>query len=61
MAIFSDEQCQLGLRRVNFDLDALCDVSAAAGGPEWSLITAVEKIEGAFANAFVIKRKNGTE
>lgn len=61
MAVSSDEQCQLDLRRVNFDLDALCDVSAAAAGPERSLVTAVEKIEGEFAKAFVIKRKNGTE
>ncbi|KFZ14671.1 hypothetical protein V502_05960 [Pseudogymnoascus sp. VKM F-4520 (FW-2644)] len=55
-----DEQRQLELRYVKFDVDALCDVSAAAG-PEPSPVTAVEKMEGGFAKAFLIKRKNGTE
>ncbi|OBT41089.1 hypothetical protein VE00_09345 [Pseudogymnoascus sp. WSF 3629] len=55
-----DEQRQLELRHVKFDLDALCDASAAAG-PEPSPITAVEKMEGGFSKAFLMKRKNGTE
>ncbi|KFZ10768.1 hypothetical protein V501_05040 [Pseudogymnoascus sp. VKM F-4519 (FW-2642)] len=55
-----DEQRQLELRHVKFDLDALCDVSAAAG-PEPSPITAVEKMEGGFSKAFLMKRENGTE
>ncbi|KFY81622.1 hypothetical protein V500_11237 [Pseudogymnoascus sp. VKM F-4518 (FW-2643)] len=55
-----DEQRQLELRYVKFDVDALCDVSAAAG-PEPSPVTAIEKMEGGFAKAFLIKRKNGTE
>lgn len=45
---------------MKFDLDALCDVSAAAG-PEPSPITAVEKMEGGFSKAFLMKRENGTE
>lgn len=45
---------------MKFDVDALCDVSAAAG-PEPSPVTAVEKMEGGFAKAFLMKRKNGTE
>lgn len=45
---------------MKFDLDALCDASAAAG-PEPSPITAVEKMEGGFSKAFLMKRKNGTE
>ena len=45
---------------MKFDVDALCDVSAAAG-PEPSPVTAIEKMEGGFAKAFLMKRKNGTE
>ncbi|KFX96260.1 hypothetical protein V490_03455 [Pseudogymnoascus sp. VKM F-3557] len=55
-----DEKRQFDLRHVRFDLDALCAVSAAAG-PEPSPITAVEKMEGGFSKALVMKRKNGTE
>ncbi|OBT60770.1 hypothetical protein VE03_09755 [Pseudogymnoascus sp. 23342-1-I1] len=55
-----DEQRQLELRYVKFDVDALCDVSAAAG-PESSPVTAIEKMEGGFSKAFLMKRKNGTE
>lgn len=55
-----DEQRQLERRYVKFDVDALCDVSAAAG-PDPSLITAIEKMEGGFSKAFLMKWKNGTE
>lgn len=45
---------------MKFDLDALCEVSAAAG-PEPSPVTAIEKMEGGFFKAFLMKRGNGTE
>ncbi|KAE8352037.1 phosphotransferase enzyme family protein [Aspergillus coremiiformis] len=53
-----NEQWQLGRRYIKFDLDALCDVAAAAGG-DLSRITTVEKLEGGFSKALLMKKENG--
>jgi hypothetical protein len=46
---------------VKFDLDALCAVAAAAGGGETSPITTIEKMEGGFSKALLMKNANGKE
>lgn len=55
-----DEEFQLGRRYVQFDLDALCKTAAAAGG-DTSQIIAIEKMEGGFSKAFLMRKANGTE
>ncbi|PYI02010.1 phosphotransferase enzyme family protein [Aspergillus sclerotiicarbonarius CBS 121057] len=55
-----DEQRQLGRRYVKFDLDALCNVAAAVGDDS-SPIASIEKMEGGFSKALLMKKENGIE
>lgn len=55
-----DEEHQLSRRYVRFDVDALCNTVSAAGGVS-SQVTAIEKMEGGFSKAFLMKRADGTE
>ena len=55
-----DEEHQFSRRYIRFDLDALCN-SAAAVGRGSSRVTAVEKMEGGFSKAFLMKKADGTE
>ena len=55
-----DEEHQLRRRYVRFDLDALCSAAATAGETS-SPVTAIDKMEGGFNKALLIKRANGTE
>lgn len=55
-----DEEFQLARRYVRLDLDALCNVAATAGG-NISRIAAIEKMEGGFSKAFLMRKTNGTE
>ena len=55
-----NEQWQLDRRYIKFDVDALCDVAASAGG-DLSRITTVEKLEGGFSKALLMKKENGKE
>lgn len=41
-------------------MDALCQTAAAAGG-DTSQIIAIEKMEGGFSKAFLMRKANGTE
>lgn len=45
---------------MRFDLDALCNAAATAGGDP-SRVTAIEKMEGGFSKALLMKRADGTE
>ena len=45
---------------MKFDVDALCDIAAAAGG-HLSRITTIEKMEGGFSKALLMKKANGIE
>lgn len=54
-----DEGHQLSRRYVRFDLDALCNTAATAG--DSSRVIAIEKMEGGFSKAFLMKKANGTE
>jgi hypothetical protein len=42
---------------VKFDLDALCDIAAAVDGSP-SPITIIEKLEGGFSKALLMKKEN---
>lgn len=55
-----DEKLQFERRYVKFDLDRLCDIVASVGDSE-SPISAVEKLEGGFSKALLMRKKNGTE
>ncbi|KAJ6170948.1 Aminoglycoside phosphotransferase [Penicillium chermesinum] len=55
-----DEEYQFGRRYVQFDVDALCQTAAIAGG-DTSQIIAIEKMEGGFSKAFLMRKANGTE
>ncbi|KAK6810705.1 hypothetical protein RU639_013517 [Aspergillus parasiticus] len=55
-----NEQWQLDRRYIKFDVDALCDVAASAGG-DLSRIITVEKLEGGFSKALLMKKENGKE
>jgi hypothetical protein len=55
----ADEAHQFSRRYVRFDLDALCNTAATAGGH--SRVTAIENLEGGFSKAFLMRKANGTE
>ncbi|EER25340.1 hypothetical protein CPC735_019470 [Coccidioides posadasii C735 delta SOWgp] len=55
-----NERTQFERRYVKFNLAALCAVAATAGGEE-SPINAVEKMEGGFSKALLMKKENGME
>lgn len=55
-----DEERQFSRRYVRFDLDALCSTAALVGGDS-SRVTAIDKMEGGFSKAFLMKRANGTD
>lgn len=55
-----DEQRQLDRRYVKFNIDALCDVAAAADDDS-SRITTIEKMEGGFSKALLMRKENGKE
>ncbi|KAE8316763.1 phosphotransferase enzyme family protein [Aspergillus transmontanensis] len=55
-----DEQRQLDRRYLKFDLDTLCDVAASAGGDSSRIVT-IEKLEGGFSKALLMKKENGKE
>ncbi|CEJ62630.1 hypothetical protein PMG11_11125 [Penicillium brasilianum] len=55
-----DEEHQFSRRYVRFDLDALCSTAALVGGDS-SRVTAIDKMEGGFSKAFLMKRANGTD
>ncbi|PYH75683.1 phosphotransferase enzyme family protein [Aspergillus uvarum CBS 121591] len=53
-----DEETQLRRRYLKFDIDALCDLAAPAGG-NLSPIRTIEKIEGGFSKALLLTKENG--
>ncbi|KAB8279407.1 kinase-like domain-containing protein [Aspergillus minisclerotigenes] len=55
-----DEQRQLDRRYLKFDLDTLCDVAVSAGGDSSRIVT-IEKLEGGFSKALLMKKGNGKE
>ncbi|EFR05505.1 serine/threonine protein kinase [Nannizzia gypsea CBS 118893] len=55
-----NEKSQFDRRYVKFSLDALCDVAATAGG-QFSPVRAIEKMEGGFSKALLMKKENGME
>ncbi|GES59319.1 phosphotransferase enzyme family protein [Aspergillus terreus] len=55
-----DEDHQFSRRYRKFNLDALCDIAARAGGSTCR-ITAIEKLEGRFSKALLMKREDGSE
>ncbi|KAL4876960.1 hypothetical protein BJY04DRAFT_231251 [Aspergillus karnatakaensis] len=54
------EQYQYDRRYVKFDVDAPCNVAATAG-KALSPVTSIEKMEGGFSKAFLMKRDDGSE
>ncbi|KAL2830453.1 hypothetical protein BDW59DRAFT_158363 [Aspergillus cavernicola] len=55
------EQRQLHRRYVKLDIDALYEVACAAGDEVPSRITSIEKLEGGFSKALLMKKETGTE
>lgn len=55
-----NEKHQIERRYVKFNLDALCAVAARAGGDS-SPISAIEKMEGGFSKALLMRKANGAE
>jgi hypothetical protein len=47
-------------RYVRFDIDQLCAVAAAAGGTS-SPIKAIDKMEGGFSKALIMRKEDGSE
>lgn len=47
-------------RYVRFDIDQLCAVAAAAGGSS-SPIKAIDKMEGGFSKALIMRKEDGSE
>ncbi|KAI1949824.1 hypothetical protein LOZ57_002302 [Ophidiomyces ophidiicola] len=56
----ANEEYQLNRRYVRFNVDELCNTAAAVGGKP-SQVAAIEKIEGGFGKAFLMKKENGSE
>ncbi|KAL5334688.1 kinase-like domain-containing protein [Aspergillus crustosus] len=55
-----DEQRQISRRYRKFNLDSLCEIAATAGGST-SPIIAIEKLEGDFSKALLMKKEDGGE
>ncbi|PYI25557.1 hypothetical protein BP00DRAFT_461720 [Aspergillus indologenus CBS 114.80] len=55
-----DEETQLRRRYLKFNIDALCDIAAPAGGNR-SPIRTIEKFEGGFSKALLLTKENGDE
>lgn len=55
-----NEKLQLERRYVKFDLDRLCDIAGSVGDSK-SPISAVEKLEGGFSKAPLMRKEDGTE
>jgi hypothetical protein len=47
-------------RYVNFDLDQLCAIAAAAGGQHLP-VCAIDKMEGGFNKALILRKEDGSE
>jgi hypothetical protein len=47
-------------RYLKFDLDQLCAVASSAGGSK-SPIRTIEKMEGGFSKALLMRKEDGTE
>ncbi|KAJ6118731.1 hypothetical protein N7471_013351 [Penicillium samsonianum] len=56
----TNEEHQLSRRYVRFDVDELCNTTAAVGGNS-SQVTAIDKMEGGFSKVFLMKKENGSE
>ncbi|KAF1846161.1 uncharacterized protein K460DRAFT_313337 [Cucurbitaria berberidis CBS 394.84] len=48
-------------RYVNLDVDRLCAVAASTGGQEHSPVYAIEKMEGGFSKALLLRKEDGSE
>ncbi|KAF2875182.1 kinase-like domain-containing protein [Massariosphaeria phaeospora] len=55
-----DENHAFLRRYVKFDLDQLCAVAASAGGQN-SPVNAIEKMEGGFSKALLLRKEDGSE
>ncbi|PYH73234.1 uncharacterized protein BO88DRAFT_421641 [Aspergillus vadensis CBS 113365] len=55
-----NEEHQLAQRDVKFNVDALCSVAAALGDVP-SPVASVDKMEGGFSKALLIRKENGSE
>lgn len=55
-----DEEHQFSRRYVRFNLDALRNTAATAGGDS-SRVIAIDKMEGGFSKAFLMKKADGME
>lgn len=55
-----NEKSQFDRRYVKFNLNALCDLAATAGGQP-SPVKSVEKMEGGFSKALLMGKENGME
>ncbi|KAJ5121107.1 uncharacterized protein N7515_009068 [Penicillium bovifimosum] len=58
--LLANEEYQLRRRYVRFDVDELCNITAAVGGKA-SQVTAIDKLEGGFSKAFLMRKENGSE
>ncbi|KAJ5203019.1 hypothetical protein N7449_005098 [Penicillium cf. viridicatum] len=56
----ANEEYQLNRRYVRFDVDELCNTTATVGG-KFSQVTAIDKMEGGFSKAFLMRKENGSE
>jgi hypothetical protein len=48
-------------RYVTFDLDRLCAIAASTGGRNYSPVHAIEKMEGGFSKALLLREEDGSE
>jgi hypothetical protein len=48
-------------RYVTFDVDRLCEVAASTGGQKYSPVLAIEKMEGGFSKAMLLRKEDGSE
>jgi hypothetical protein len=46
---------------VTFDVDRLCAIAASTGGQNYSPVHAIEKMEGGFSKALLLRKEDGSE
>lgn len=55
------EEHEISKRFVHFDVDRLCDVIAGISGTVASPVSKIEKMEGGFSKALLVKTMDGSE
>jgi hypothetical protein len=46
---------------MTFDVERLCEIAASTGRQKYSPVRAIEKMEGGFSKALLLRKQDGSE